>query len=303
MHATNPGFDPSAERITTRLPVSAVSIRAGDVAVHHWQPSGSVSVVIPAMNEAKNLPWVLERMPSVAELILVDTRSIDDTVRVARELRPDIVILSEPRRGKGRALRAGFAAATGDCIVMIDADGSMDPYEIPRYVEMLDQFDFVKGSRYLRGGDSDDFTWLRRTGNRALLALANALFRSPFTDLCYGFCAFRRECLDALALSADGFEIETQLVIHAVKAGLRIAEVPSVELTRLHGTSNLRTFHDGQRVLRTLLHERLTRTPPEAAPPSPWVEPIAAGLVPLGRTRSRRPGHVTPLPQPVEVAR
>jgi glycosyltransferase involved in cell wall biosynthesis len=265
-----------------RLKVSSTAVHGVDPPVSGSGAAAAVSVVLPTMNEARNLPWVLERMPEDAELILVDGRSIDGTVAVATALRPDIRVISEPRRGKGRALRAGFAAATGDAIVMIDGDGSMDPLEIPRYVELLGDYDFVKGSRYISGGDSDDFTWLRRTGNRALLALANGLFRAPFTDLCYGFCAFRREYLGALALTADGFEIETELVIHAVKAGLRIAEVPSVELSRLHGDSHLRTFRDGQRVLRTLLHERLV--PPPAGEPAPRLgalQALAAGTLSL----------------------
>lgn len=299
MYVAPSGRHAPTELSTTRMTVTSTTIHGDIHAAGNWMAS-AVSVVMPTMNEARNLPWVLERMPPVAELILVDTRSIDDTVAVARAMRPETIVVTEPRRGKGRALRAGFEAATGDCIVMIDADGSMDPQEIPTYVEMLGRYDFVKGSRYLRGGDSDDFTWLRRTGNRALLGLANTLFHAPFTDLCYGFCAFRREHLNALALTADGFEIETQLVIHAVKAGLRIGEVPSVELTRLHGQSNLRTFRDGQRVLRTLLHERLTTTSPEPAPRPRSLVALAAGTLSLAGEPAR---HAASVPQPVDVAR
>ena len=218
-----------------------------------------VSVVIPVLNEARNLPWVLRRLPpDIHEVILVDGRSVDGTVEVALGIRPDIVPVIEPRRGKGRALRAGFAAATGDYIVMLDGDGSMDPGEIPMFVERLRHDDFVKGSRCLGDGDSDDFTWVRRLGNRSLLGLVNGLFGQPFTDLCYGYCAFRRSHLDRLNLTADGFEIETQLVVHAVKAGLRIGEVPSVELVRTGGISNLRVLRDGPRVLRTIVRERLS---------------------------------------------
>lgn len=218
-----------------------------------------VSVVIPVLNEARNLPWVLRRLPAnIHEVILVDGRSVDGTVEVALGICPDIVVVVEPRRGKGRALRAGFAAATGDCIVMLDGDGSMDPREIPLFVEKLRHDDFVKGSRCLGGGDSDDFTWVRRMGNRTLLGLVNGLFGQPFTDLCYGYCAFRRTHLDRLNLTADGFEIETQLVVHAIKAGLRISEVPSVELVRIGGISNLRVVRDGPRVLRTIVRERLS---------------------------------------------
>ncbi len=220
--------------------------------------SHTVSVIIPTLNEAESLGWVLEQLPSwVTEVILVDGLSTDGTESIARAVRPDVVVVHQHRRGKGAALRAGFAAAGGDIVVMIDADGSTDPREMPRFVEALVAgADFVKGSRHIEAGGSADFTRLRSAGNRGFVRLANLLYRSQFTDLCYGYCAFWRHHLDALALSADGFEIETQLVLNAVKAGLEIQEVPSFELERRAGTSNLHAFRDGKRVLRTLLRER-----------------------------------------------
>lgn len=230
----------------------------------------TVSVVIPTLNEEKNIAWVLERMPAIVdEVVLVDGHSSDRTVEVARAIRPDIVVLTQHCRGKGDAARVAFAAATGDLIVMIDADGSMDPHEIHRFVTpLMNGYDFVKGSRFLAGGGSTDLTPLRRTGNSVLVRLTNSFFLVRFTDLCYGFVSFRRDCLPALALTAHGFEIETELVVHALKANLRIAEVPSNELPRRCGISNLRTFRDGQRVLRTLVRERLVRRP------RPVVDPI-----------------------------
>jgi glycosyltransferase involved in cell wall biosynthesis len=230
----------------------------------------TVSVIIPALNEQRNIGWVLERLPPmVDEVILVDGHSVDSTVAVARAVRPDIVVVAQNARGKGAALRAGFATATGDLIVMIDADGSMDPQELHRFVTpLLHGYDLVKGSRFLGGGGSTDFTPIRRLGAQALVRMTNAMFLVRLTDLCYGYCSFRRDCLEALALTAHGFEIETELVIHAIKASLRIAEVPSSELPRRHGVSNLRTFRDGERVLRTLLRERVIRHP------RPVVDPI-----------------------------
>ena len=217
----------------------------------------SVSVVIPTLNEEMNLPWVLRRMPSyVDEVVIVDGRSHDHTVDVARALRVDVVVVAEPRKGKGIAVRAGFAAASGDIIVMLDADGSMDPQEIGWFVSPLQHdYDFVKGSRYVTGGGSEDLTWLRNTGNRVLTGLANTVLRSNYSDLCYGYIALRRECLEVLQLESDGFEIETELIVRAARAGLRIAEVPSFELDRISGVSNLQTFRDGWRVLRTLARE------------------------------------------------
>jgi glycosyltransferase involved in cell wall biosynthesis len=229
-------------------------------------PTASVSVVIPTLNEAMNLPWVLRRMPSyVDEVVIVDGRSTDHTVDVARALRGDVVVVAEPRAGKGIAVRSGFAAASGDIIVMLDADGSMDPQEIGWFVSPLQHdYDFVKGSRYVTGGGSEDLTWLRNAGNRALTELANAVLHSNYSDLCYGYIALRRECLEILQLESDGFEIETELIVRAAKAGLRIAEVPSIELDRISGSSNLQTFRDGWRVLRTLTRECTTWEAPTA---------------------------------------
>ncbi len=222
---------------------------------------GTVSVVIPTLNEAQNLPWVLERLPAwIDEVVLVDGRSTDATVAVARALRPDVKVVLETTPGKGAALRAGFAAATGDAIIMIDADGSMDPGEMGRFVQRLEQgCDLVKGSRFTRGGGTTDMTAIRRWGNAALTATVNALFGSRFTDLCYGYCAMRRRSLGRLDLRSDGFEIETELITRAVREGLRIGEVPSFETPRLHGESNLDAWRDGRRVLRTLLGVRASR--------------------------------------------
>lgn len=245
--------------ISTQLPVSLSEPTISS-------PRASVSVVIPTLNEAMNLPWVIRRMPSyVDEVVIVDGRSHDHTVDVARALRVDVVVVDEQRKGKGVALRAGFAAASGDIIVMLDADGSMDPQEIGWFVSPLQHdYDFVKGSRYVTGGGSEDLTWLRSAGNRAFTWMANSVLRSNYSDLCYGYIAFRKECLEVLQLESDGFEIETELIVRAARAGLRIAEVPSIELDRISGASNLQTFRDGWRVLGTLARECMLWEAPTA---------------------------------------
>jgi len=223
----------------------------------------SVSVVVPTLNEAANLPHVFSRIsPGMEELIVVDGHSVDDTVTVAKQLRPDARVILQNRRGKGNALACGFAAATGDIIVMIDADGSTDPTEIPRFLNpLVEGADFVKGSRYLDGGGSTDITGLRSAGNKALGAGVNALFGTRYTDLCYGYSAFWRRCLPQLQIDCDGFEVETVLNIRAAKAGLSVIEVPSNEQDRIHGVSNLNAWRDGKRVLRTIVRERFTRLP------------------------------------------
>jgi len=222
------------------------------------QSSGPhISVVIPALNEAPNLQYVLPHIPPiVSEVILVDGHSTDGTIAVAKRLLSSIRIVKQMGRGKGNALRAGFAACTGDIIVMLDADGSADPGEIPRFVEALELGDdFAKGSRFLQGGGSHDITALRRGGNYTLCRLVNLLFGTRFSDLCYGYNAFWRHCLDCIEIDCDGFEVETLISLRMHKANLKIVEVPSFEHPRRHGYSNLHTFRDGWRVLRTIMKE------------------------------------------------
>jgi glycosyltransferase involved in cell wall biosynthesis len=230
-----------------------------------------VSVVIPALNEEKNLPHVFAALPSgLHEVVLVDGGSVDNTVAVARELRPDVIVVQQTRTGKGNALASGFGACSGDAIVMIDADGSTDPHEINRFVQtLIDGAEFAKGSRFGKGGHSDDITPLRRVGNEGLNLVVNKLFGTKFTDLCYGYNAFWRRAVpvmdlpstelarpaDGRKLWGDGFEIETMINIRVAASGMRVKEVSSIERLRIHGTSNLNTFRDGARVLRTIVSE------------------------------------------------
>jgi glycosyltransferase involved in cell wall biosynthesis len=238
-------------------------------------PPLRVSVVVPALNEERNLPHVLRRMPAdIDELILVDGGSRDRTVEVARQLVPSVRVIDQTRPGKGNALACGFAACTGDIIVMIDADGSNDPAEIPFFVEaLLDGADLAKGSRFRSGGGSHDITRFRRFGNYFLNLTVNLLFGTRFTDLCYGYNAFWRTALKVVDLPdvdlprpasgeplwGDGFEIETLIIVRVASHGLSITEVASVEAARLHGVSNLNAFGDGRRVLRTILVEHRRR--------------------------------------------
>ena len=216
-----------------------------------------ISVVIPTRNEAQNLHYVLPYIPpEVSEVILVDGHSTDDTIAVAQQLFPTIQVIKQKRRGKGDALRVGFAACTGDIIVMIDADGSTDPSEITYFVNaLLHGNDVAKGSRFIKEGGSHDITFVRSLGNYALSQLVNILFGTSYSDLCYGYNAFWKHSLASIQLDCDGFEIETQLNIRMHGAGLSIIEVPSVERPRIFGQSNLRTFHDGWRVLKMILKE------------------------------------------------
>jgi glycosyltransferase involved in cell wall biosynthesis len=217
----------------------------------------SVSVVVPTKNEAKNLPYVFARMPKwVHEVVLVDACSTDGTVEVARVLWPDVVVIHQQGKGKGNALLEGFNACTGEITVMLDADGSTDPAEIPRFVAALRTGgDFAKGTRFITGGGSADITPTRRLGNRVLSGLVNSMYKTSYTDLCYGYNAFWTSQRDAIRVDCAGFEVETLINIRIAKAGLKVVEVPSFEDQRVFGESNLNAVRDGFRVLRTIFEE------------------------------------------------
>lgn len=255
-----------------------------------WPPPGegagrirqpAVSVVVPTLNEEKNIGWVLRRLPAdLHEVIIVDGRSVDDTVAAARAARPDVRIVEQTARGKGAALAKGLAAATGDIAVMIDADGSMDPAEIPALVgALLAGADVVKGSRAAAGGGSTDLSALRRLGNWGLTFCANRLYRQHWRELCYGYAAFWTDVLPALDVPSigeqggaptgtaygHGFEIEAVLFCRSARAGLRVAEVFSFEHDRRNGESNLSTWRDGWRVLTAVVKEYRYRSTVEVA--------------------------------------
>jgi hypothetical protein len=233
-----------------------------------------VSVVVPALNEEENLPHVLPLIPSwVHEVILVDGHSTDRTVEVARELWPDIRVVTQEGKGKGAALRTGFEAATGQIIVMLDADGSTNPAEIPVFVgALMAGADFVKGSRFLQGGGTADMPFHRRAGNGAFVGLVRLLFGGHYTDLCYGYNAMWAWTLPLLRLDGQGFEIETMMNVRALQVGLKVAEVPSFEAPRVHGVGRLRTIPDGWRVLKTLCREWVSPVPRAATTESRgWV--------------------------------
>jgi glycosyltransferase involved in cell wall biosynthesis len=229
-----------------------------------------VSIIVPAKNEARNLEVILPQLPPAHEVILVDGHSTDDTVTTARRIMPSIRVVQQTRRGKGNALACGFEAATGDIIVMFDADGSADPAEIEVFVQtLIAGADFAKGSRFRAGGGSADITRLRRLGNFALNTLANVLIGARYTDLCYGYNAFWADIRPVLDLPStsvraingsmlwgDGFEIETVINCRIAAARLNIVEVPSFEKLRIFGVSNLNAVSDGLRVLKTILAER-----------------------------------------------
>ncbi len=240
----------------------------------------TVSVVMPTLNESRNLAYALCRLPpSVIEVIIIDGLSSDSTVDTAAAILPDVRIVNESGRGKGVALRRGMAEATGDIVVMLDADGSADGAEIDRFVDvLLAGADFAKGSRFLPGGGSSDLTLLRRAGNKVLTGMVNFICQTRFSDLCYGYNAFWRDCLDHVSIDVDGFEVETRLSMLVASAGLVIVEVPSWEYRRVYGVSNLHAIRDGLRVVRAMVETSVDLRRGLRTVRAPSVEPTSAFL-------------------------
>jgi len=221
--------------------------------------TGRVSVIIPTLNEAGNLPYVLNTIPDwVDEIILVDGRSTDDTERIARLLHPGVKVVHELTKGKGAALKAGLYAATGDYLVCLDADGSMDGAMLGAFRDALaNGADYVKGSRFAEGGGSADITQFRRFGDAGICFLMRLLFGARYSDATYGYFAVRADRRDHLNIDTNGFEVETLINIRAHRAGLKIAEVPCFEANRIHGDSNLSAFKDGLRIARCIVQEKM----------------------------------------------
>lgn len=216
-----------------------------------------ISVVIPTLNEADNIRHVLPNLPNfIDEIVVVDGNSKDNTIEEILKFRNDAKIFIEESSGKGVALRRGFREASGDIVVMMDADGSHDPKELAALIyPVLNGYDVTKASRLLPGGGSEDLTMFRRFGNKIFVTMVNILYGSKYTDLCYGYRAFKRDVLENVHCTSEGFEIETEQSIKIIKAKLKVKEVPSFEIKRINGDSNLRSFRDGWRILKIIIIE------------------------------------------------
>lgn len=214
------------------------------------------SVIICTLNEEQNLPHVLPKVPEwVDEVFLVDGYSTDKTVEVAKKLRPDIRILYQPGKGKGDAMKYGIQQATGDIIVTLDADGTTDPEEMPKFIKpLLNGYDFAKGSRFLNERPMR-MPWHRLFGNRVLVNETNLIFGTRYTDLCSGYNAFWKKAWERINFP-DEFGYEPLITLRARKVGLRIIEISCFDKGRLSGSSKLPNWRQGWGAFKAILKER-----------------------------------------------
>ena len=216
-----------------------------------------VSIVIPCLNEAETIGACVIRAREAldnsglpGEVIVVDNGSDDGSGTLAREAGARVI--DEPRRGYGRAYLAGFAAARGDYIVMIDADLTYDFAEIPRFIgELDDGAGMVIGDR-MENIQPGAMSVTSRIGNPILSGFLKLLHRTPVSDAHCGLRAVRREALDALDLHSTGMEFASEMVIRAGKVKLDVREIP-IELHQRGGESKLSPFRDGWRHTRLIL--------------------------------------------------
>jgi glycosyltransferase involved in cell wall biosynthesis len=221
------------------------------------------TVIVPAFNEEENLPFVLPLipdLPEIDEVLLVDGHSADKTIEVARKILPRIKVISQDGSGKGDAIVCGARAATGDCFLILDADGSQMPGEIPLYIERAKAgFDLVKGSRYMKGGSSEEATWDRMLITRTAQFVANTLWRTKYTDICYGMFLIDRNKFFKLDIQSQRHDVEWEIMIKATRQKLKIVEVPAHEAKRISGVSHVSYTRDGYLIARAVFRESFRR--------------------------------------------
>ncbi len=220
----------------------------------------TVSLIIPTMNEEGAIGRVLAEVPKkiISEIIVIDGYSQDNTATEAKaqlRRRKDKFILQK-KKGFGSALLEAFSEASRDVVVIMDGDGSQNPKDIPRFLKKIKEgYAYVMGSRYGRGGRSDDDTIIRLIGNRALTFLTNLVHHTKVSDSLYLFIAVNRRDLEKLKLSSLGIEICVEILIKAHRVGLKFAEIPVVERPRYAGKSKVNAFWSGLSILKMIFHK------------------------------------------------
>lgn len=224
-------------------------------------PTKKVCIVLPTLNEALAIGNVIEEIPqSVLEekgyqvdVLVVDGNSTDSTLKIAQSKGARILI--ESRRGKGRQIRTALEDAHADYIFMIDGDYTYPTTYIPEMLEVLKKYPVVIGSRLKGKRQKGALRRLHLLGNHLITLLANILYGTRISDLCTGFWGFRREVIQSLNLTSDGFQLEAELLTQLAKKGYQIGEIPILYRKRV-GKTKLAVLQDGIRIARLLIVKR-----------------------------------------------
>jgi glycosyltransferase involved in cell wall biosynthesis len=225
-----------------------------------------VSVIIPVFNEEVTVGDIvtrtkktLEKLRVSYEVLVVDDGSDDRSADIAQERKA--IVLRDSHEGKGFALRSGFRRAKGELIVTLDADGSHKPEEIPlvlRYL-MEDKADFVVGSRFANSeANKAKIPKINRIGNRLFNNLTGYLTGAKISDSQSGFRAIRSSLIKKMRLSSHGYEVESEMLVKALRMGARVAETPISFDQRTVGNSKLDPLRDGTRILYAIIASYLS---------------------------------------------
>ena len=221
-----------------------------------------VSIVLPALNEEESVGKVIDEIPVEeleakgyqTEIIVVDNGSTDKTAEIAAA--QGAKVISEPNRGKGRAIRTGFEAVSGDFVFMLDSDFTYPAGYITQMVELLESgYDVALGSRLNGAVEHGAMKRLNLIGNHLLAFLANLLYGTRVSDLCTGLWGFKIEVLRSLNLDAVGFELEANMLIEVAKRKYRVGEVP-IQYRKRATASKLGSIKSGWRIGRKLIVSR-----------------------------------------------
>ena len=225
-----------------------------------------VSVVLPALNEEEAIGKVIDEIPVEeleskgyqTEIIVVDNGSTDKTAEIAAA--QGAIVIDEPNRGKGRAIRTGFGAVSGEFVFMLDSDFTYPAGYITQMVGLLESgYDVVIGSRLNGSVDHGAMKQVNLIGNHLLAFLANVLYGTRVSDLCTGFWGFKVDVLRSLNLDAVGFELEANMLIEVAKHKYRVGEVP-IQYRRRATASKLGSIKAGWMIGKTIVKKRFSRS-------------------------------------------
>lgn len=221
-----------------------------------------VTVVIPTYDEEGSIEKTITEIPRkyIDEIIVVD-RSSDRTAQIAKRL--GCRVLRQQGKGFGNALRQGIENASGDIVLIMDADGSQNPRDIPMLINRVREgYDYVLASRYTVGSHSEDDTLLRSFGNWLITWTFNRMFHVNTSDSIFLFTAVRKKEYERLNLRSDGFEYCIELLAKAYVAGLKMVEIPSIERKRYAGRTKVNDFLTGYNLLKSIFLWRLKLAKP-----------------------------------------
>lgn len=233
-----------------------------------------VMVLLPTLDEAEGVAEVVPRIPMSKlntlgwqiEVLVIDGGSDDGTIEIAESLGCSTV--RQHGKGKGAAMRHGFSLflkGDYDGLVMLDADGTYHPEEIPHFLKTLEHSDVVVGDRLKGNMDPDAMTRTNYFGNHILTWCAVALYGVPMNDLCSGYWAFTRRSISLLKLNSMRFEIEAEMYTSCALEELEMAHIP-INYSKRLGDAKLGSIKDGWNILRKLMVRRIFRAPPKSVP-------------------------------------